>query len=103
MADYAAAHGGRAPFIDPAPRVRWAFATGRGAAAFAEEGRRRELFANWTAAHVFKADAASCSDSLLVYPQSTGRTSYRDQYFSCVSPDAVAPADSASLTRIFTM
>ncbi|EIN03572.1 amidase signature enzyme [Punctularia strigosozonata HHB-11173 SS5] len=82
ITDYMAANGGRAPFIDPAPKARWAYATGRGEAAFEDEGNRRVVFQDWVAKEVFKASDASCSDGILVYPQSTGRTSYRNVYFS---------------------
>jgi hypothetical protein len=78
--DYKAANGGRAPFVDPAPSVRWAFAVDRGAAAFADESNRRVVFQDWVAKELFKASDASCSDGILLYPQSTGRTSYRNIY-----------------------
>ncbi|KDQ63915.1 hypothetical protein JAAARDRAFT_165877 [Jaapia argillacea MUCL 33604] len=81
IADYQAANEGRMPFIDPAPRTRWAFAAARGPGAYAEEEIRKEVFTNWTAEYVFRDDEASCSDSILVYPQSTGTTAYRDRYF----------------------
>ena len=80
FADYAANHGGRAPFVDPAPLARWNYGrslpAGRKDIALAN----KTVFMDWLANEVIKADEESCSDAIFLYPQSSGRTNYRNQY-----------------------
>ncbi|OSD00197.1 amidase signature enzyme [Trametes coccinea BRFM310] len=83
IADYGAANGGRMPFIDPAPLARWSY--GRAL----PEGRKEEALANktifmdWFAREVIRGDIPdTCADGILLYPQSSGRTNYRNRYIS---------------------
>jgi hypothetical protein len=69
---YAAAFGGRTPFINPFPSAR--FATG---AATTEEDvqesyHRFTYFRDWFGKEVVKADSESCSESLFLIPLATG-------------------------------
>ncbi|KAK3069276.1 hypothetical protein LTR53_012512 [Teratosphaeriaceae sp. CCFEE 6253] len=78
--DYAAAHDGRRPFVDPAPLVRWAFGDSYPPSTLDIANANRTLFADWFAANELVADAETCSDSLLFYVGSQADVNYRNQY-----------------------
>nr|POE54356.1 amidase 1 [Quercus suber] len=80
-ADYAAAHSGRRPFVDPVPIFRWAFGDSYPASALAEANKNRTMFASWFASTVLRPSAQTCSDSILFCVGSQARTNYRNQYF----------------------
>lgn len=86
IADYKAAFGGRTPFIDPAPLNRWAY--GR---AFPNATARKEeaianktVFMDWFQKDVVGSNNDTCSDAIFLYPQSSGRTQYRNEYITYV-------------------
>ena len=80
-ADYAAAHSGRKPFINPSPLARWAFGETFPPTALAEESAKRATFATWFADNVLQPSAETCSSALLFYVGSVaGSTHYRDAY-----------------------
>lgn len=80
-ADYAAAHDGRRPFVDPAPLIRWNY--GDESSATVEEAvANMTLFMDWFNSKVLAPDAETCSNSLLVYVGSNGSTTYRNEYRS---------------------
>ncbi|KAJ3288017.1 hypothetical protein HK104_008360 [Borealophlyctis nickersoniae] len=79
---YAAAHGGRKPFINPVPLSRWTWGRALPAGAYEEGIKNKTMYMDWWSSTVTKKDAQTCSDSLVVYPQSAGFTSYRNQYGS---------------------
>ena len=60
-ADYAAAHGGRVPFVDPVPLVRWAFGDSYPPSTLGVANSNRTTFANWFASEVLVPDAETCS------------------------------------------
>ena len=66
-ADYAVAHDGRLPFVDPAPLVRWAFGDGYPDSIVDQALSNRTLFANWFNSHIVKNVPETCSDSLYIY------------------------------------
>jgi hypothetical protein len=78
--DYAAAHGGRRPFIDPVPLVRWAFGESFGPNAAEIANTNRTIFKGWWETHVVLPNTKTCSDSLLLYPGNLASTSYRNRY-----------------------
>ena len=89
IASFKAANGGRAPFIDPAPLVRWGYGrtlpAGRKDAALAN----KTVFADWWASEVVRADADTCSDAVMLYPQNAGAPHYRNEYTGrCVPSSA---------------
>ena len=85
IAAFSAAHGGQAPFVDPVPLARWAYGRGLPAGRKAEASANRTLFRDWVAREVLQADPTTCSDAILLYPQSSGSTAYRNDYLRCVA------------------
>lgn len=79
-ADYAAAHDGRRPFVDPAPLVRWAFGDEYPPTEVNIANANRTLFADWFASEVLVADNETCSNSLVFYVGSEADVNYRNQY-----------------------
>jgi len=92
-ADYAAANGGRKPFIDPVPLSRWGWGLGYPDSQLAAEIEHKNIFTNWwnTTAQVF--DEETCSDSLILYIGSEGSPNYRNVYrkYVILSPDSTIP------------
>ncbi|EPS93046.1 hypothetical protein FOMPIDRAFT_1136888 [Fomitopsis schrenkii] len=81
MAEYAAANRGRKPFIDPVPLSRWEYGWSQPTDAYEEQFANKTTFMNWfTSEVVVGGDADSCSESILIYPQSSGGTTYRNAY-----------------------
>ncbi|KZT72307.1 glutamyl-tRNA amidotransferase, subunit A [Daedalea quercina L-15889] len=81
MADYAAVNNGRKPFIDPAPLTRWTYGWSLPSDAYAEQIANKTTFMNWFASEVVVGgDLTSCSESIFLYPQSSGYTTYRNAY-----------------------
>ncbi|WPB04145.1 uncharacterized protein RHO25_008789 [Cercospora beticola] len=80
FADYAAAHDGRRPFIDPAPLVRWTWGDSLLETAVEEANANRTLFADWFSDHVLVPNKQTCSDSLLLYVGSQATVNYRNEY-----------------------
>lgn len=79
-ADYAAAHEGRRPFVDPAPLIRWAFGDSYANDTVDIANHNRTVFADWVSSEVLVADEDTCSDSLLFYVGSQARANYRNEY-----------------------
>lgn len=80
-ADYAAAHAGRKPFINPSPLARWAFGETFPPTQLAEEDAKRATFSSWFAEHIMRPSVETCSDALLFYVGSAaGSTHYRNAY-----------------------
>lgn len=80
-ADYAAAHDGRLPFVDPPPLTRWAY--GDNATATVEEAvANKTAFMEWFTNEILAPDAETCSSSLMMYVGSDGdNTVYRNTYW----------------------
>ncbi|KAK1958712.1 amidase signature enzyme [Colletotrichum sublineola] len=85
-ADYAAAHDGRLPFVNPVPLARWTWADAQPATALAEAKVNKTLFADWFNTRVLSPATAwedapsTCSSGLLLYVGSTGTPIPRNQY-----------------------
>lgn len=119
FADYAAAHDGRVPFIDPAPTIRWNWGDTFPTTTVDVANVNRTFFANWIADQVLIPDAETCSESLLLYVGSQASVNYRNEYkgepniptgfgISRVSPfwggpDFVLPLGSAKYYSNITM
>jgi hypothetical protein len=81
--DYAAAHNGARPFIDPVPLSRWTWGQKNVSADASTEALfNKTVFMDWFAEEVVPANPASCSDSLFLYPGTLATTSYRNVYSS---------------------
>lgn len=81
-ADYATAHEGRRPFIDPIPLTRWAFGTSFGPNAANLANTNRTVFKSWWETTVNPPSKKTCSDSIVLYPGSLAETTYRNVYRS---------------------
>ncbi|EME46472.1 hypothetical protein DOTSEDRAFT_70467 [Dothistroma septosporum NZE10] len=97
-ADYAAAHEGRRPFIDPAPLTRWAFGDSYANDTVDIANQNRTIFTDWFSSEVLVADEDTCSDSLLFYVGSEASVNYRNQYSG---PPAVPSGFSISRVSPF--
>lgn len=96
LADYAALHEGRRPFIDPAPLARWAWAANY---SWDEAMHNKTLFMNWFNNVVLPRaddDPAQCSSSLVLYPAKMGTQNPRNRY----DIDPPAPYTGFSAARI---
>jgi hypothetical protein len=81
FADYAAKNGGRRPFVNPNPILRWNWGQRNiSANATVEALARKTTFADWWGGTVMRRDERTCSDSLLLYPGTLARPRYRNEY-----------------------
>ncbi|KZM28146.1 uncharacterized protein EKO05_0005829 [Ascochyta rabiei] len=79
LADYAAKHDGRTPFINPVPLARWGW--GDNQTATLEDGiANKTTFMSWANSTFLAPSAQTCSESLVMYVGSTGLTNYRNIY-----------------------
>ncbi|KAG4431663.1 hypothetical protein IFR05_012846 [Cadophora sp. M221] len=117
--DYAAAHDGRRPFINPVPITRWAYGQSFPATAETEALANKTAFTNWWKSNVVLESDESCSDSILLYPGATGNPNYRNTYRSAPGaptgfsigrvsnfagvPDIVYPLGQASYQSTITL
>jgi hypothetical protein len=85
-AHYKEENEGRLPFIDPSPSIRWNWGTGQAYASIDEAFHNMSIFTSWWYSHGQAGGTDSCSDSLYVYPQSTGDTMYRDGPYPIDAP-----------------
>lgn len=82
IADFKAANNGRAPFIDPNVKMIQQYGRNTTAAEFQSAVESALMFSKWVReAFFFTIDPASGEEAfpLLVFPQSWGRPSYRDE------------------------
>ncbi|KAI9349312.1 amidase signature enzyme [Zopfochytrium polystomum] len=83
--DYKNKTGGKTPFIDPVPIVRWGWAVAQGEAVYIDNLARKQAFTDFLSKSIFPASSTQCSQNYLLYPQSAGSTSYRNAYLSTPS------------------
>ncbi|CCL99226.1 uncharacterized protein FIBRA_01241 [Fibroporia radiculosa] len=117
--DYAAATGGRKPFIDPAPLTRWDYGWSLPASAHNEAIVEKTTFMDWFQKEIVPGGVPdTCSDAIFLYPQSSGGTTYRNAYpgppttpfgFSsgriavfAETPDMVVPVGEAAYNSTIT-
>lgn len=80
--DYAAAHDGRTPFVNPVPVSRWAYGDSRSAADLEAEYKAKATFMKWWNDKILPgvADKNQCSSGFVVYPGSSGSQNPRNRY-----------------------
>ncbi|KAL4781350.1 amidase signature domain-containing protein [Aspergillus varians] len=80
--DYANQHDGRQPFINPGPLVRWAWGQENGGdAAYTTALTNKTIFKDWWESEGYGVtNEESCSQGIYIYPYSTGKTQYRNEY-----------------------
>ncbi|OHE98685.1 hypothetical protein CORC01_05951 [Colletotrichum orchidophilum] len=92
-ADYAAAHDGRRPFVNPVPLARWGWGDTQPATALADAKANKTLFMDWfnteilpPATAVSNVSSSACTSGLLLYVGSSGRASPRNRYPTNTTP-----------------
>jgi hypothetical protein len=80
--DYAAANGGRKPFIDPVPLSRWNWGLGYPESQLETEIKNKDTFTFWWNSTVQVFDPVTCSDSLILYVGAAATPTYRNVYRS---------------------
>ncbi|KAF9776880.1 hypothetical protein IL306_004872 [Fusarium sp. DS 682] len=80
--DYAAAHDGRLPYIDPAPSVRWAWGESQPDSMLDDAIKNKTIFMDWFNQNVLRKDKdpQRCSSGILLHAESTGSFARRDIY-----------------------
>jgi hypothetical protein len=80
-ADYAAAHDGDRPFIDPPVRANWDRASQITEDEYQGYLSRKQDFADFVRGELMDASSgSSCSSALTVFPLMTGKPSYKSDY-----------------------
>ncbi|KAJ4408358.1 hypothetical protein N0V91_003362 [Didymella pomorum] len=79
LKDYAAAHNGRTPFINPVPLARWGWGDNQ-TATLSEGIANKTTFMSWANSTFLAPSPSTCSESLVMYVGSTGRSTYRNTY-----------------------
>ncbi|KAK3062019.1 hypothetical protein LTS18_004977 [Coniosporium uncinatum] len=95
-ADYAAAHDGRLPSVDPVPLARWAWGD-NSSTTVAEAVANKTTFMDWFNSKVLVSDEQTCSDSLMMYVGSQAGTVYRNVYLNEPRPPIWFGTDSISI------
>ena len=100
IADYEAQNDNRAPFIDPSPRVRWAYARDNVTeavwnASLAQKATWKELVDT----QVLVSDEQTCSSAIYVEPITLGNTNYRVSRDGLLALCDYFPCRWRSLTR----
>ncbi|KAL3476822.1 amidase signature domain-containing protein [Aspergillus californicus] len=80
--DYAAANGGRRPFIDPVPLSRWDWGLEYPESQLTAEIEKKDIFTAWWNSTVQVFDEETCSDSLILYVGTAASPTYRNVYRS---------------------
>ncbi|KAF5668267.1 D-mandelate dehydrogenase [Fusarium denticulatum] len=99
--DYAAAHDGRKPYVDPAPSARWAWGESQPDSILNDAIHNKTIFMDWFNHAVLPKDKDSerCSSSILLYTQGPGIFSRRDVY---LDPPSVPFGWSLSRISVFS-
>ncbi|CAN9079960.1 unnamed protein product [Alternaria alternata] len=79
-ADYAAVHDGRLPFVNPVPLARWGWGDNQ-TYTVEDAVANKTIFQTWANETFLAPSPETCSESLVVYVGSTGRTTYRNTYW----------------------
>jgi Amidase len=81
--DYAAIHGGRTPFVNPASTVLWSHGLTVSESRYQQAIANKTIFQTWISSQVLQGNQTdTCSSAIIVYPQSVGNTTYRNAYKS---------------------
>ncbi|KAI1761542.1 amidase signature enzyme [Hypoxylon sp. FL1150] len=84
FADYAAAHDGRKPFVNPGPLSRWTWGQVNAPDDVYDQALRNiSYFKSWWETEGYgRHDPESCSESLYLYAFATGTPAYRTDYLT---------------------
>jgi hypothetical protein len=83
---------GRTPFVNPSPSLLWEHILAVCESRYQEAVTNKTIFQTWVASQVLRGDQSdTCSDAIVVYPQSVGETLYRNLYTSQGSSANDAP------------
>lgn len=82
--DYAAANDGRRPFVNPVPLARWAYGDSLPDSVLDTARQNKTVFMDWFNKEIAPPalESAQCSDSLVLYIQSSGGQNPRNRYGS---------------------
>ncbi|KAK7709562.1 hypothetical protein SLS64_003619 [Diaporthe eres] len=94
--DYAAANGGRRPYINPGPLVRWQWGQVHATDdVYAEALRNISVFKEWYSTEGYgRRDPESCSESVYTYLFQDGWPEYRDEYLTPQTSPPFGMSDS---------
>lgn len=83
-AAYSAAYGGRLPFVDPAPLIRWGFAASYPSSALTDANTNKTVFMNWFQNNLLipNYNSTTCSNALMLYVGASANPTYRNVYRS---------------------
>ncbi|GAA5856573.1 hypothetical protein JCM8547_005870 [Rhodosporidiobolus lusitaniae] len=86
IADYGAVHEGRMPLKDASVDVRWAYGVEQGIEGYNAAQAVKENVKRFSTTYLTPNSSTTCSESLFIYPQSAGTTSYRTYFPSYPTP-----------------
>ncbi|KAI8812484.1 amidase signature enzyme, partial [Cladochytrium replicatum] len=66
------------PFLNPTPVVRWGYGATLNESRYQAALTQKNTFKNWWLNTIQKSDNLTCSDSIMIYPQSSGSPSPRN-------------------------
>lgn len=94
--DYAAKNGGRRPYVNPGPLVRWQWGQVNAPdEVYAEALRNISTFKEWYATEGYgRRDPESCSESVYTYVFQDGVPDYRDEYLTPQTSPPLGMGDS---------
>lgn len=94
--DYAAKNGGRRPYINPGPLVRWQWGQAHATdEVYAEALRNISVFKEWYSTEGYgRRDPESCSESVYTYVFQDGWPEYRDEYLTPQTSPPLGMGDS---------
>lgn len=94
--DYAAKNGGRRPYVNPGPLVRWQWGQANAPDdVYAEALRNISTFKEWYATEGYgRRDPESCSESVYTYVFQDGVPDYRDEYLTPQTSPPLGMGDS---------
>lgn len=94
--DYAAANGGRQPYVNPGPLTRWQWGQVNAPdEVYAEALRNISTFSEWYSTEGYgRRDPDSCSESVYTYAFQTGDPTYRDEYLTPATSPPLGMAES---------
>jgi len=80
---YGEINGGRTPFVNPSPALLWSHAQTISESRYQEALANKTIFQSWVTGQVLQGGQPdTCSDAILVYPQSIGATVYRNEFIA---------------------
>lgn len=88
FADYAAAHNGDKPHLDPPAKRNYAYGLNQTSADFSRIVASKSVFSHWVQSQLLTSNfsSSSCSNAILVNPIVTGSPSSRDDVYMKAAP-----------------